>query len=396
MAIAWTGASKAAMAAMMAAGLAFASGCSLRSGNQPAQAAVVTPAKAEAKPAAKAKAEAPKSARDLMVEQYAALGYRLEWIGYATVLPGAKVRHAEVLGDVLAVQDTRNALTAVQTRDATARWSQIVGDEFVNTFALVRMGPTLVACGESELYLIDADSGNLVGKQRLERVVNTAPVQVDNLLVFGTAQGAAIAHHVGAGRTAWLYSIDGPVNIDPIAVGEGAVGVVASSGQVLIMDARGGVQLGRARMFDNAGAGLGAGSDTLYVASLDQSLYAFARDGGFTRWRVRTEQPLRGQPVLTGSRLIVAMPEGVQALSAATGKAEWTNTDLKSGKLIGIRNGRGLWWDGAALRTLELDTGKVVASMDMPGISLVTTDQFTDGRLYLVTDKGAITKLSPR
>lgn len=339
--------------------------------------------------------EQPKTERELQVEQYGKLGYRLQWIGYASVMRGASVRHARVLDDLIAVQDTMGALSAIQTRDGVSRWSQLVADETTNFLDVIRAGPRIVACGESELYLIDADSGNPVGKQHLARVVNTPPAQLGSLLVFGTASGSVLAHNLNRNLQAWAYMIDGPVYAAPATMGDDAVGVVSARGQVLILDAMAGVQLGRAAMFANAGSDPAADSGMLYVASLDQSLYAFRRAGGFTAWRIRTEQPLRGKPVLSGDRLILTMPDGFQALDAATGQVKWTNADLK-GELVAVRGDRGIVWGNQTITTIDMATGQTVEHIEFPDVAMIRTSKFVDGDLYLITRAGAVTKLSPR
>lgn len=361
-----------------------------------AQATASTGASTAAPSAGSTPAPRTLTAQERQVEDYAKLGYRLEWIGYGTVLSKQVVKSAAVLGDVLAVQDTSNALTLLNVRDGTARWTEMVDVPAANLTGLTRAGDAIIVSGESTVYLLNADNGALADKQRLARVANTAPAVMGEVLVFGTATGALIAHDVRSGMRPWAYMIDGPVQFPPVRIGESGVGAVSTTGQVLMLDARSGTITGSNQMFGGVASAPAADAETLYVASLDQSLYAYNARGGSIRWRVRTEEPLRGAPVVLGGRVYVQMPEGFTAIEAGSGKKAWSNADVRGALALVNPQGRGVVWDGSTATTLDMKTGQVVDRIALPSGSLLKPERLDGGVLFVVTPSGQVIKLAPR
>ena len=65
------------------------------------------------------------------------------------------------------------------------------------------------------------------------------------------------------------------------------------------------------------------------------------------------------------------------------------------GTVIGMRSGRPIVWDGSVVTLLNNDDGSVYASVELPGVSRLVMDGFTDGTLYAASDMGLVIRLVP-
>lgn len=327
------------------------------------------------------------------------LGYRLEWRGFPTMLPGERIRTLELLGDIVAVQESAGVVSVLEARSGQTRWSDQVAGRLTKFVGILREeseGGRLIVSSESEVYFYDIANGNLKDKQRLAQVVNTKPVRVGDILTYGCANGQLLGHFSLNGFRAWGSVLAGSVETDPVAAGNGRVAICSSAGELVVLDGQAGMSQGRTKMFVGPGAPIGASDTALYVASLDHSLYAFATDGALPIWRKRTDAPLRAKPVYHEGRVYCDMgAAGLTCFDSASGNQIWANPKAK-GEIIGIRNKRLLAWDGTTAATLDPAKGTIIDAVTLDNISMLKPDEFIDGHLYAVSPNGIVNKLSPK
>jgi outer membrane protein assembly factor BamB len=334
-------------------------------------------------------------------EQFAKLGYRLEWRGFPTMLPGETVKFLDIFGDVLAVQETAGVVSVIETKSGQTRWSDQVAGRLTKFVGLNREENRLLVSSESEVYFYDLATGNLKNKQELAQVVNTRPAKEGEMLVYGCANGQILGHLVLNGFRAWGSNLGSSIEADPISIGSGRIAICSNTGDFAIFDAQSGLSQGRAKMFAGPGAELTASDSAIYVASTDQSLYAFSTDGAAQLWRKRTEMPLKFKPVFHDGKLYCDMGSGriggmgITSFEAGSGKENWHN-DKVSGEVIALRNKRLIVWDGHTAVTLDPGSGVIIDSVKLENISILKPDTFVDGHLYAVTPTGIIAKLSPK
>ena len=134
---------------------------------------------------------------------------------------------------------------------------------------------------------------------------------------------------------------------------------------------------------------------SLYIAGLDQSIWAFAPNGAL-RWRHRTSSPLREQIAVRGGVVYGAVPgEGLLALNADDGKVSW-KAQGTSGSVIASRNGRLLVRTASGIDMLDPANGSVVNKVALPGISLLVPESMDDAVIYAVSTGGTVAKFLPR
>lgn len=324
----------------------------------------------------------------------AAVGLRLEWTGYAPVVRGGRLTAFTVLGDAIAVEDTHAVCSLLSVAGGDVRWSTPLGDPTTRFVGNVRSGSRIVACSESEVFLLDTLTGSIVGRQRLERVATTAPAQIGDLLIFGGTGPVLFAHALSSGYAAWTYGVRGPVESPPIALHDSAVAAVTRTGDVLIIDAPNGSAVTRARIFDGPGGDIAGSDTTAYIASRDQSVYAFREGDSRPMWRTRTDSPLTGDTAVHQGRVFTVVPSrGLSAFDAATGKPLWAAGTVQ-GSVVGVRNDRLLTWDGREAALLDVTTGEVVGRTALPGVDRLVPDRFEMSSVYALTPAGEIRKFN--
>jgi outer membrane protein assembly factor BamB len=308
---------------------------------------------------------------------------------------GAHVKSFDILGDALAVMDSDNALTVLRASTGATNWSDQVGPPLTKFVGNVRDGNRLLVSSESDVFTYDIETSTLLDKDHLAKVVNTKPLLVGNILVYGTASGEIFGQIKQVGFRAWGNTIDGAIEVDPVLIGN-IVGFVSQTGSVQFVDGVTGTTIGRNQIFDGPGAELTASDTMMFVASLDRSLYGFDMNGARARWRERTDTRLMHAPVYHEGRVYCAIDSaGMVCFDAGTGRKVWTTPGL-SGKVIGVRHGRLLVWDGSACTTLDPASGEVIDRVPLKNVAILKTDKFVDGNVYAVSGPGVIAKFSPR
>lgn len=329
----------------------------------------------------------------------ATLGYRWDWAGFPNPARGEKVSILEPFADAVALVDTGGKVTVLESSSGKSRWSAEVANRLTRFTGLTRSSDparsnVLLVSTEPELFLLNMGDGNLAGRERFEKVVNTSPVLVGNLAVYGTFSGEILAHAVRMNVKAWGFDMPAAIEYPPVVVGHTVAGV-SNAGHITFVDGQNGSMIGRYKMFGGIACNPCAAGDMLVVASLDQSIYAID-PGGNVMWRHRTAAALRSSPAFYDGAIILTVPgEGLTALSADRGKVLWSTNEV-SGDVIGTRSGRLVVWDGRVLSTVEPKTGSLVDRAEVPGVRILKTDKFEDGALYLVNDREVAAKFVAR
>lgn len=322
------------------------------------------------------------------------IDYRLEWRGFPVMGRGAAPDFARYLdGGLVAFKDSSNNLTILEDDTGRVRWGYRLGDPLELWLGVARVDDTLVAGGQTEVLLFDIRDGKLLDRQQLRGLANTPPVVIDGNAIFGGSDGKVLAHNLTVGFREWAYQLDGAITARPVRMNSETVGVVSQGGEVIILGADEGDSMGRRdRIFAGLANDPVTDGRTLYVASLDQSVWAFALEDARLLWRVRTEDRISAQPAVHAGRVYVYVPrEGLLALNAGTGDRVWSAPDV-DGEVVGKRGEELLVWDGSSITTLSAESGEVRTEVAVPGVVSVFTSGFEGGALYSVDPSGRVSK----
>ncbi len=330
-------------------------------------------------------------------EDWAKLGYRLDWVGF----PFAGVRTPKPVAlvafdDLVITQDASSAVTVLEASTGSRRWSTDLTGPNTRWLGISRLGgdpaPLLIAA-DTEAFVLAPGTGNLLSRDRFEQVISTPALLTNGLLVAGTPTGRVQAHLLGKGLSAWGFISNGAFSAPPTRVGQ-AIAMISQAGDVLFF-ANNGSLVGRARIFGGLDADPASDGERLAIASRDQSLWAFAPNGTLL-WRYRTSNPLAHTPRFYQDQVVCDLgAEGLSALDSAQGTVRWSNKSVH-GEVIAVRAGHLVVWDKSNLTLVDAKTGDVLAKVPAAGILKFGTSKFEDGDLFAIAPNGSLAKFLPR
>jgi outer membrane protein assembly factor BamB len=327
-------------------------------------------------------------------DEWASLGYRLDWRGFASVPPGNRVTSFQIGPDVLVVQENGTRVSVLEAQDGAIRWTNELANRLTRFTDARVQGDLVLATSETELIGLNLGTGHVTLRQRFPRVVNTPPMISGNVAVYGTASGEIVGHLLSNGVKLWGFQTPGSIEHGAVEVA-GLAGVVSQSGDVVFLDPQSGTLYGRHSMFRGIESQPAAGDGAMYVASLDQSLYAF-EPGGTVRWRYRTEHALEAQPTFHNGAVYLEVPRtGLVAIDARTGRQRWAAGEVR-GTVVAERNGMLVVFSRGTVTLVDPADGTIVGRESIGAVDRLVADGFTDGALYAVSNSGTIARFIPR
>jgi outer membrane protein assembly factor BamB len=331
-------------------------------------------------------------------DDWAKLGYRLDWVGYPFVGEDEDLQVKMVMAydDLVVLQDRQSTVAALETTNGQTRWStQLAGPltKFVGINRDPDMPGTVLVSSESEVFAISSANGNVLSREHFARVINTQPVLAEGMLIAGTSTGEVLSHALGRSVKAWGFATVGAIDANPTPVGD-MIGVVSQAGDVMLLSS-GGSLAGRGRIHEGLDNNPVSEEGLLFVAGRDRSVWAFDSSGQFV-WRYRTSSPLAAQPTAHGGVLYMDIPgQGMTAFEEMTGKVLWTSPNV-NGTVIGSRAGKLIVQKGQSLTLVDTSRGDILERVSTPGVVKFIVDKFDDGRIYAVNDKANVAKFIPR
>ncbi|MFT3683915.1 MAG: PQQ-binding-like beta-propeller repeat protein [Phycisphaerales bacterium] len=365
---------------------AMAGGCSSGSGNMFAKSEVPPPPL--------------KGSEAIDRDAYTKLGYGLAWSGFAAFNESAhgKPDKAAVLGDMLVIADDTTATTALSATSGAFKWALQVDNRAGRFWGLARMHGAILTCNETEFFAINAETGQLIDRQRPKNLPTTGSVVMGDLVTFG-AGDRVVAYEMGIRGTAWAYRFPGTLTTEPVTTGGTTVCFTSNDGTVGILDCTNGTMVGAGHMYAGAGATPGVGDGAVFVPGLDQSLWAFNTADGSRRWQVRTEVPLVSSPAVYKGHVMLHVPgTGLVSVDSKTGSQQWVAQGV-AGAAVAVRKGNMIFFDKATGDTTVIDpsNGDIVTKVTLPNVAmLVTGETNVDGDLYAISPRGEVSKFVPR
>lgn len=333
------------------------------------------------------------------MEAYNNLGYRMDWRGFPVVSPNYAIRELQIYPDAIVVQETGSNVTLMEPANGSVRWSNGLATKLVKFVSVARVsepryGDTIAIASESEVFLLSTQTGTLVARQPFERVATTGTVVAGGLGIYGTASGELVCHQYASGAKLWGVDAQGSFDQPPVALGPTTVGAVTTTGRVVFVDLAAGGLIGKASIFDGPGSPPASNGTTMFVASVDQSLYAILPNGA-QLWRHRTADPLHWAPACSGEAVYCTTSEGLTAFDAGSGSVLWTAADAH-GNVIGKRKNNLMVWDGTTMYLVDQQRGDIMGQETLPDVRFIKLSAFDDGDMYVVSKSGVIAKFVTR
>lgn len=338
--------------------------------------------------------EARRAAFQIDHDTYAGLGYRIDWRGFPVVQRGEHIQFIDLYDDIVVAQESAATVSVLEASTGALRNSSQVASPLTRFVGNFRTGNRVVISSDNEAAIIDVETGGVVERQHLNRVVSTGPVFAFNQMIYGSSIGHVYSHLMSPSVDAWAFDMGSPIDAELALVGSTVV-AISRRGDIAMLDAASGTLVARGRIFGGCEAAPVAGTDMVFFASLDQSVYAYDLRGG-QMWRVRTEQPLRVTPTYhEGVLYVPSDDQGLRALDAKTGAQLWNQPGI-AGRVVAVRGGSLVTWDGSVAARIDPATGDIVRSAELPEVAILKPDHFVDGNLYAVSKGGIVAKFRPR
>lgn len=341
--------------------------------------------------------EAPiiKSEWNVAHSDWSDMGFEWQWTGYPPMQPSAWIDHATAYDDILVFQGSGSTLSVLETSTGKVRWSRQVDRPSTVFQESIRRGDTLYTASDTELWELNIRNGNTLDRDSLGTLVNTSPLIVDNLAIFGTLSGELFAFQMTNDFKLWSYRFDGPIHVPAIAVNETYIAAISENGELRTLESINAHTGMATRIAGGTEATLLTDGIGVYVASKDQSLYAFDIEDGFRFWRKRSSAPVVIQHTLyEGIVYATTQDTGLVAIDSATGEELWSNEDIGGWVVTVVDNNQLIVWSGQELLAIDKDRGDIITKMPLSGIAGIRTDSIDDGDLYVITLEGTVAKFS--
>ena len=331
-------------------------------------------------------------------EDWSTIGYRLDWIGFpfarGHTLP---IIAATPVGNGFIVQDKASETAMLDGLTGERRWGTSLANpltKFVGIAGDPSDAGRVLVSSESEGYILALGTGNLVGKTRYEKVVNTPPLMIDQLAIFGTSTGEVTGHRVAQNVKAWGFQTGGAIEAAPVLMDNRELGVVSQAGDVIFLNSAGDV-IGRNRILNPVAMNPVTDGTRLFIGGLDQSVWAFASNGALL-WRFRTPNQLTDQISVREGVVYSSIPnQGLVALDAASGKPAWTAKET-FGTVIAFSKGRLVVRTATGVDLLDPVTGSRTHQINLPGVSRLVAEKMDNGVMYAIGPNGNVAKFIPK
>ncbi len=323
------------------------------------------------------------------------MGYQWQWTGSPPLQPGALIDHATAYDDILVFQGSGSTLSVLETNTGKVRWSRQVDRPSTRFQESVRLGETLYTASDTDLWEINIRNGNTLDRDALGTLVNTSPLIVDGLAIFGTLAGELFAWQLKNDFKLWSYKFNGPIHIPAISVSEDYIAAISEGGDLRTLET--------INAYSGMTAQIAGGTDTnlltdgvgIYIASKDQSLYAFDIEDGFRFWRKRSSAPITVQHTLyQGVVYATTQDTGLTAIDSATGDTLWETGTIGGWVLTVVDEKELIVWSGYELLAIDKDRGDVIERMPLTNIAGIRTNSIDNGDLYVITLEGTVAKFS--
>lgn len=317
------------------------------------------------------------------------LGYSQRWLTNLTVQHDQEISHAALLGDLLVIiQKPVNLVTAINVRDGSTRWRNVVGELTDELYEPVRIGNKVFINSGHRVYAVAADTGTRLSIGDLQSPVADGPAVSGNNLIFGSLTGKIFAHSTITGHSAWVMSTPEGVLVRPVVDG-GDVFVTDGAGNYKMLSTSGELLwYGRALARVSAQPILNANG--VFLASEDQTFRALNRINGRDRWTYRSPTPLRESPTALGGTLYLPLPNGDLAAIDPLNGAELWRLPGKPIPLL-LNDQELLLYTGRSLLLVDNQTSKTLTQVPIAPVQKALVGP--ENSLLLIAADGQIQRL---
>lgn len=362
-------------------------------------------APADQAPAAK------KTARQILDEQYVvgptaadAFGYRIAWQTEPLATMGAQTQVVCLDAENAWFGDSAGSVVRVRRESGETVWRSSTFKGLERMLAVQRLKGSnrdiAYVVTETNCVVLDASTGSLIRKVGLPALPCTAPAIEGEYMIWCTRAGIIGWYDYTRGFL-WRTTAIGANMQAAVTVGEGVALAGGMNGNVLALDVgSAGIRWTR-RLAGAVESPIAMDSRAAFVASKDQSLWAFDLYRGRVLWQYFTPTPLVNEPVLVADALYLQIPDqGLVCFNPhpearPDGEVRWKSS--APGKVIGRLGSNLLAWEQAThvLSFVDAASGRVVEMRTLPQVEWIQCMPKVNGDLWTAAADGRIERLEP-
>jgi outer membrane protein assembly factor BamB len=248
---------------------------------------------------------------------------------------------------------TGGALRALDPATGLTLWVHDYERPF--TSAIATAGDRLYAgSADGALYSLSLAGGDVLWKAATQNVVRGLALVTQGAIYFGSDDGALYSIAPASGKTNWKYQTQGAVVARPLLDGS-AIYFGSWDGNVYALEASSGKLKWRSPTAAAVETSPVIAGDRLLIASLDDFVYALSKTSGNRLWKRRMDNRIAAAPIVDGDANMIAPLRGNHV-------AVFLNSD------------------GRRVNVYQLERG----------YEIVAGPIFSDGLLFISTDKGLV------
>ncbi len=204
----------------------------------------------------------------------------------------------------------------------TMLWSFNSEDE-IRSSPCLHKGLVFIGSYDSNLYALNAKSGDFVWKAATENGIASSPIGWENLVFVGSEDFGVYAFDVVRGRQAWVFRTGQPVRSSP-RINNGLLYIGSDDQHIYCLEAKSGRLVWKYRCWMNVRSSAAFAKGNAYIGSGDGHMYALDAGNGALRWKFRAGGPVMSTPTIADGLVIFgSMDNNLYAVDLDSSWAAW-------------------------------------------------------------------------
>jgi outer membrane protein assembly factor BamB len=208
------------------------------------------------------------------------------------------------------------------TKSTELLWDFTCEDE-LRSSPVIQDDVLYVGCYDTNLYAIEATTGNFRWKYATEGGISSSPTVWQDLVIVGSEDGAVYGIDTRSGTRRWIFRTDKPVRSSP-RVHERITFIGSDDQHFYALDGLRGVLIWKYRAYKPFRSSACIGKGFVSIGCDDSHIYCLEIRSSSLKWKQRTQQPIISTPVLCDNLILVGSMDGtLYALDSESGMIAW-------------------------------------------------------------------------
>lgn len=300
-----------------------------------------------------------------------------------------RVEEREIPEVTLYVRTSLGTVAALDAETGKEKWSTLAGTPGYPSYGVSATDQYVVTLSGSTLYLLDAETGQLLDSIPTRSVPSGTPTIDGELIYTPTRNGAIdVLSTEDLKRQEFTLGSSGRIE-NRLTLSPSSISWTADDGSLYVANAGGPGLMYRFASPDTIVAKPAYLNGTLFAVSADGFAIAIEEEGGHVKWRHSTGGSIREAPLAVDGSVYVTTTEGqMTALDQETGEVAWIANGIE--RFVSVSDSKIYCVSMSTdLTALDRDTGRRLGAAQVGDSSMSIVNTNTD-RIYLVSKTGIV------